>query len=153
MTDWSKSERTLMIFGVLVIAVVLAGFAYLLIVGPMIHSVQQDMKQAAAEAKAKDDARIMPPTSSDISDIAGKWGDAIAIGWTGKNSFVYEFKADGTFTTKHNTGTSRSGKWGRLKGNNQLSYLYDGNPYYTSQKLRIDSSGQLYCDGFRMIRI
>ena len=153
MTDWSNSEKTLMIIGVLVIAVVLAGFAYLVFLEPMIDRAQQDMKQAAAEAKAKDDAQILSPSSSDIQKVAGKWGDAIAIGWTGKNTFVYEFKADGTFTTKHDIGISRSGKWGRQKGNNQLVYRYDGDPYIMNQNLRIDSSGQLYCDGFRMIRI
>lgn len=153
MTDWSNSEKTLMIVGVLVIAVVLAGFAFLVIVSPMIHSVQQDMKQAAAEAKAKDDATILSPTSSDLKNVAGKWGDAISIGWTGKTTFVYEFKTDGTFTAKHDAGTSRSGTWGRQKGNNQLVYSYDGGTYYSNQNLRVDSSGQLYCDGFRMVRI
>ncbi len=153
MTEWNKDEKTLMIIGVLTIAAVLAVFTFLFIISPMIHGVQQDIRQAAAEAKVKDDAQILSPTSSDLQNVAGKWGDAISIGWTGKNTFVYEFKADGTFTTKHDTGVSRSGKWGRLKGNNQLAYRYNGDSTMSSSNLRVDSSGQLYCDGFRMVRI
>ena len=154
MTEWTNDEKTLIIIGVLIIAAVFAGFAFQFIVSPMITRVNDDMKHAAAEAKAKDDRQILSPTPSDQQKIVGKWGDAISIGWTGKNTFIYEFKTDGTYTYKDlNSGTTTTGKWGRLKGNNQLVTRRDSDTYSSGSNLRVDSSGQVFCDSFRLTKI
>ena len=153
MPDWSKNEKTLMIIGVLTIAVILIGFAFTLVVTPMIKQTTKDIERAVEKAKAEDDRKIMPPSGSDL-DIVGKWGDAISIGWTGKNTLVYEFKADGTYTYT-SSGTNIKGTWGRLKGySNQLVTRRDSDTYSTGSPLRKDtSSGKIFCDGFALVRL
>lgn len=152
MTDWTKNEKTLMTIGVLTIAVILVGFVLLFFVVPMIHQAARNVEHAAQEAKAQDDKKILPPSGSDLN-LVGKWGDAISIGWTGKNTFVYQFNADGTYTFT-SSGKTIKGTWGRQKGNNQLVNRKDGDTYSSGSQLRQDSSsGKLFCDGFALIRI
>ncbi len=151
MTDWTTNEKTLMIIGILTIAVILVGFVFLFVVNPMIHQAAQNMERAAQEAKAQDDRKIMTPSGSDLNFV-GKWGDAISIGWTGKNTFVYQFNADGTYSYT-SSGTTIKGTWGRLKGNNQLVTRRDGDTYSSGSPLRKDSSGRVFCDGFSLTKL
>jgi len=152
MTDWSKNEKTLMIIGVLTIAAILVGFVFLFIVTPMIERTAHDIERAAEKVKAEDDKKILPPTGDDL-EYVGRWGDAISLGWTGKNTFVYEFKADGTYTYT-NSGRVIKGKWGRLKGyNTQLVTRRDSDTYTSGSSLRKDSSGRVFCDGFALVKI
>jgi len=150
MTDWNKDEKTLMIIGTLTIAIILVGFVLLFVVIPIINQTAHSIEKAAQDAKAQDDRKILPPSGDDL-DYVGKWGDAISIGWTGKNTFVFEFKSDGTYTYS-SSGTTIKGTWGRLKYNNQLVSRQDSDSYSMGTSIR-KSGNRVYCDGFALTRI
>ncbi|OPY38420.1 MAG: hypothetical protein A4E35_00843 [Methanoregula sp. PtaU1.Bin051] len=155
MEGWNKSEKTLLIIGVFIIAAVLVGTVVYFIGMPMVQRSIEQAKHAAYEAKLKDDMTIIPPKGSDL-DIAGRWVDAISYQWTGKPAFEYVFKTDGTYTFRYTERSSvTTGKWGRLKGSNQLVTKRDSDTYEFSSgsPLRTDSSGRLFCDGFALVRM
>jgi hypothetical protein len=155
MEGWNKSEKTLLIIGVFIIAAVLIGMVAYTIGMPMVQRSIAQAEQAAREAKALDDLTIIPPKGSDL-DIAGRWVDAISYQWTGKPAFEYVFKADGTYTFRYTEqSVVTTGKWGRLKGSNQLVTKRDSDTFRFSSgnQLRTDSSGRLFCDGFALVRM
>jgi hypothetical protein len=123
------------------------GFVLLLVVVPLINQTTHNLERAALQ----DDRKILTPSGSDLG-IVGKWGDSMTLEWTGKNMITYEFNADGTYTFT-NSGTIVKGKWGRLKGNNQLVTRLDSDTSSSGSSLRTDSSGKLFCDGFTLVKI
>ena len=152
MDGWDKSEKTLLLVGVITIAIVLVGIMVLFVVVPMIHESIRNGENIARELKENDDNILLPPTGNDLK-IVGKWCDAVQYSWTGKVIDIYEFKADGTYFSNVGSRSPGKGTWGRLKGNNKLVTRYLGRTTGGSD-LKFDSSGaRLSIDSLYNVRV
>jgi hypothetical protein len=152
MEGWSKGERTLLLGGVLIIALVLVVMMSQFFVVPLYKESVRNAERAAQELKIKDDNILLPPKGDDLK-LVGRWCDAIQYTWTGKVAGVVEFKSDGTYLMNADSGSPTKGTWGRLKGNNRLVTRYAGMTTGGSD-LRFDSSGtKLSVNSIYLIRV
>jgi hypothetical protein len=141
MEGWNKSEKTLLIAGVLCIALILVGITLWLFVWPPIERSVTKAQNEMRVAAEKDANTLLAPTGSDLK-IVGSW--SYRTGAT-HALVIYRFDSDGDALWYYGdsvfgTDSGRTGKWGRVKGTGELVFREGEGSFTADKPLKYDAS-------------